>query len=207
VSTTFRTPEGHAVYQRWCEITGLDKGAPDWGEVMQVLADSGLLEAADRSEQWTLFDDPAHGAEAPAFRQLRLAVVGGALLSQITGQVDIASSVSVVTTLLTHHYGAMRDVSFEQALTRLEVEVPQRVIQVVRSPADALTWLITQVVDGSELTAVVQQCPELALVLRLAGLNDAFAREVFEALAEDPIRRLALAEMPCGSWLLYHCNA
>lgn len=191
----FSLPETHAALARWCEITGLDETSAEWGEVSQVLRDTGLLDA-DRCPP--LFD------EAVGTRALRMAVVGGALVSRAMPKLDLATATAVTAALLECRYADMAGWPEELALTRLEVETPQRVIQLADSPADALAVLLRPALEHPDAQMWALKHPSAPLTLHEAMADDRFALRVFDRLGRQ--HGIGLAALSYGGWLLYDCS-
>lgn len=201
----FTLPETHAALVRWQEITGLDETSPEWGEVYQVLKDTELLHA-DRCPQRALFDPPdlplGETTEAIA---LRLAIVGGAVFHrQAIGLAEhekysLGTCTAIVAAMLVGFYDTMSGLPFEQALLRLEIELPKRVRGLALYPSIALKWQAEGMVAAGQLgrTSMAAQ------VLLAAFDDDEFAVRVFARTAGDPDLHVGLAPLCTGSWVVY----
>jgi hypothetical protein len=207
MGTVFTLPETHAAFVRWQEIMGLDEASPEWGEVYQVLKDTELLRA-DQCPQRALFDPPELSlGDTAEVIALRLAIIGGATLCRQIAQASdwrlllelgVATATAIVAALVGQFYD-LSGLSFEQALFRLETELPVRVLGVVAAPSGALMWQA----QGTEAMAKLGPTSLATQVLRAAFDDDEFAVRVFARTAESPEHHLALAPLCTGSWLVY----
>lgn len=205
----FALPEVRAAFKQWQATTGLDQTSPEWGEVWQVLKDSGLLAQA---QQAALFDDPDTAPDQT--RALRLAIMGGAVLyRQLLGQpqraglegLSIAQCTAMAAALIERFYqdnGLLGGLDVWQALTLLERELPVRVRGVVRSPEVALRWQLRDK-PRRETDHTGTGHSLLDHVLAEAVDNDDFAHKVFARTHTDPCVRLGLEPLCTGEWLLY----
>lgn len=210
-SGTFTLRETQAALREWCLLTGLDVTSPTWGEVWQVLSQSGLLEA-DRNPQRTLFDPDAALGDTPGVRRLCLAIQAGVgirthpLAGRDPVNLDPATGTAVVAALMEHHYSEVDRLSFERALTLLNQDLPQRVLGIYDTPGqalgDQLGVEVGTLLNRPDMTGV----PDIIMqVIGEAIEDDRFAERVFRALAEHEFWRLALVPLCHGQWVVFRC--
>lgn len=205
----FTLPETYAALVRWQEITGLDTGSSEWGEVYQVLKDTELLRA-DQCPQRALFDPPELSlGDTAEVIALRLAIVGGAVFHrqaiELAGheKYSLGTCTAIVAAMLVGFYDCFHEpragLPFEQALYRLETELPMRVKGLAPYPSVALKWQA----EGMLAAGQLGRTSMAAQVLLAAFDDDEFAVRVFARTAESPEHHLALAPLCTGSWLVY----
>jgi hypothetical protein len=210
--TVFHQPQTNDAYRTWCEMTGLDQTSPAWGEVWQVLEQSGLLDA-DRAPQPGLFDPPQlPTGDTAELRRLRLALLGGAFLASTHGDKEYGTATAVVAAL-TEHELADQGLPFEQELTRAQLllDDPRTVIAVRDSPSETLLWLLHEhgvpdwltSIDGPGEQPLWRPQPHalLTLIMHEAMISDEFSVRVFAAAAARGGHRLL--PLCHGQWLAY----
>lgn len=201
-------PEVRVAFDRWQAITGLDQTSPEWGEVWQVLKDTGFLAAL---QQRGLFDDqdrlPGNSASAVAFQ---MAVIGGARLHhQLASEpqraglegLSVGQCTAVAAALIVQYATLFDGLPLEPCLTQLDIELNRRVRAVLRSPRVALRWQLGKLAPHDFGHACGHSL--LDLVVAEAIDNDDYAANVFVRASSDLCVQLGLAPLCTGEWLLY----
>lgn len=204
----FVQSECNTAFEQWQQLTGLTRQSEEWGEVWQVLGDSGLLHA-DRMPEPGLFGDANGGDGQPEpteLRRLRLAIVGGAGYWRDTpDHYDLPTCTALAAALADVFREDINGLPFDHAVTWLRHALVERVRFIADSPGAALGVLLT----GAFLNAPPQfgqqqfamHYGELLVILREAASHDEFAIQAFGALSRR--HGVALWALCTGEWVVY----
>lgn len=207
VTTQFVLPELNAARDTWATVTGLDTSSPEWGEVMAVMDDCGLL-SADQLPSPTLFDGedaappPEHTA---AVLRTRLALAGSAYLVRRSERtLAPATAVEIMAVLLDQVYAGTEKWDPEYAEMRLGADVADRLVGLVDSPSEALRYLRDREHRWTVREPDVTD-PLSWLVLDKAYDSDGVALAVFADLDRIAAHgyQAAIAQLCDGRWVMY----
>lgn len=210
---TFVLREMNEAVAAWEEITGLSGSSPEWGEVLAVLDDCGLLDA-DRTPPRTLFDNedsPPPPEHTAAVLRTTTAIVAGAYMAREQPKLPPATCVEIMMVLLDRFHPRLVDEWFTGYDEVLGVKAARRVQALADSPSAALGWLIEQEqlikdLDVAPGTMSEWLSPVLALLLDLARQDDTVAERLFTQLSQrlpGDAYAYELAPLCDGQWVVF----